>query len=166
MISHHTVTKSLIESHRRTMAKMDGNVNHGMVSAWLKIPGQKKMVWGRAYRDQRTGLWTHGERACVENALRSLFGDDIKERKLPSGCEMVVTLEPCTQSMEKRRGCSCSDLISFHGIKTVYCGAEDPKHFDEHGNPPVHNFNMIMATDPIAIKRCEELRSFIPGLND
>jgi tRNA(Arg) A34 adenosine deaminase TadA len=166
MIREHTVTKSLIESYYRTMAKMDGNVNHGMVSAWLKIPGQKRMVWGRAYRDPRTDMWTHGERACVENALRKIYGPNFKGRKLPKGCEMIVTLEPCTMSMAKRRGCSCSDLLKFHDIKTVYCGAEDPKHFDAQGNPPSHSFNMFMATDPAAVKRCEELRSYIPGLND
>ncbi len=166
MIDKATVARKLSESYSRTMANMDGNVNHGMVSAWLKIPGQKKMIWGRAYRDPKTDMWTHGERSCIENALRELFGQNIKGRKLPIGCEMIVTLEPCTMPMDKRRGCSCSDLIKFHGIKSVYCGAEDPKHFDKYGNPPNHPFDLIMTEDKGALKKCVHLRSFIPGLND
>lgn len=165
MIREQTVAKSLIESYDRIMAKMDGNVNHGVVAAWLKIPGQKRMVWGRSYRDQRTDMWTHGERSCIENALRKLHGPNIKGRKLPFGCEMIVTLEPCTQPMAKRRGCSCSDLITFHGIKTVYCGVTDPKHFEDE-QPPEHQFDMILTKDEKALNCCKTLRRFIPGLND
>lgn len=166
MINQHDVNKKFMQAYSRTMAHWDGNVNHGVVSAWVKIPGHSEMIWGRAYRDQITDVWTHGERACIENALRVVYGNDIKGKLLPIGCEMIVTLEPCSKPMDKRRGCSCSELIRFHGIETVYCGIDDPKHVNANGTKPTHPFNMIMATDPRVVRRCKHLRSFIPGLDD
>jgi len=163
MIDRHTVANRLIESYNRYMADQDPK--KGLVSAWLKVPGYDKMFYGRAYEHPVSKKWIHGERACIDTALDRIYKGNIVDKKLPLGCEMITTLEPCTQFMPTRSGCSCSELIQQHRIDRVYCGARDPWHYVD-GKPPFHPFKLIMTNNQAALERCQQLFSRLGSLED
>jgi pyrimidine deaminase RibD-like protein len=157
------VTVKLVEAYVAIM--LNPNTYHyglrqtrGHVGAWLIIPGRPP-IWGHSYR--KGNLWTHAERDCIEKALK-LYGS------IPDDCVMITTLEPCSLNADKdphmssRKGCSCSQLLGEHNIKTVYCGTRDVGHFVD-GKEPKHPFKLLTVDNLIATMVCDRLYKRVTG---
>lgn len=72
---------------------------------------------------KKNNKWIHAER----NAINSF---KLRHGKISKDAIVVTTLSPCNLHNDKtamqRFGDSCEDFITEEGIKTVYCGYQDP----------------------------------------
>lgn len=93
------------------------NQNLGMVAAAVLDPDNNCVV-GINY-PTKSGKRVHAERAAIDSYV-ARFGP------IPPNSIVITTLSPCNCEMDERAGESCEDLLTRHGIDTVYAGYNDP----------------------------------------
>jgi len=126
-----------------------GKNNKGHVGAWLYSAQYNRWFWAQSYIGPE-GKWVHAERAVLDKTHAALG-------EIPSDAVALTTLEPCSDvDRLDRLGCSCSELLANHNIKTVHCGALDDSQMVD-GQRHQHAFSMLTTDDPVAIVACNEL---------
>jgi len=155
------VAQKLVEASRIIHANPDSNGFGGLdrfghVGCWIYVPSIDQWFWGQSVK-LATGKYDHAERAAIKKVL-----DFLGVRKLPKGCVVISTLEPCSGPVKFRNGCSCSKLLKQHGVDTVHVGVRDWIQRDfVTGAWPVHSFKMVMTTDPEAVVESKRLFSYL-----